>query len=84
LGFAYFVNNFAQFNKLYGSLGTLMVLLIWLNFNSMIVLLGFDLNSSISKAKREQRRAEKLADEAAQPELPISEEVKNTLRNSEI
>jgi len=84
LGFAYFVNNFAQFNKLYGSLGTLMVLLIWLNFNSMIVLLGFDLNSSIAKAKREQRRAEKLAAEATQPELPISEEVKNTLRNNEI
>jgi hypothetical protein len=50
----------------------------------MIVLLGFDLNSSIAKAKREQRRAEKLAAEAAQPELPISEEVRNTLRNNEI
>lgn len=52
IAFAYFVNNFGQFNKLYGSLGTLMVLLIWLNFNSMIVLLGFDLNTSIRKAKR--------------------------------
>lgn len=55
MGFAYFVNNFAQFNKLYGSLGTLMVLLIWLNFNSMIVLLGFDLNTSIRKAKKTAR-----------------------------
>jgi len=52
LAFAYFVNNFAQFNKLYGSIGTLMVLLIWLNFNCMIVLLGFELNVSIKKAKR--------------------------------
>lgn len=52
LAFAYFVNNFAQFNKLYGSLGTLMVLLIWLNFNCMIVLLGFELNVSIRKAKK--------------------------------
>jgi membrane protein len=52
LAFAYFVNNFAQFNKLYGSLGTLMVLLIWLNFNCMILLLGFELNISIRKAKR--------------------------------
>jgi membrane protein len=52
LGFAYFVNNFAQFNRLYGSLGTLMVLLIWLNFNSMIILLGFDLNSGIRQAKK--------------------------------
>jgi len=52
VGFAYFVNNFATYNKLYGSLGTLMVLLIWLNFNCMIVLMGFDLNVSIRKAKR--------------------------------
>ncbi|HEY8403361.1 MAG TPA: YihY/virulence factor BrkB family protein [Flavobacteriales bacterium] len=52
IGFAYFVNNFATYNKLYGSLGTLMVLLIWLNFNCMIVLMGYDLNVSIRKAKK--------------------------------
>jgi membrane protein len=52
LAFAYFVNNFASYNKLYGSLGSLMVLLIWLNTNCMIVLGGFELNMSISKARR--------------------------------
>jgi membrane protein len=52
LAFAYFVNNFATYNKLYGSLGTLMVLLIWLNINCVIVLIGFDLNVSIRKARR--------------------------------
>ncbi len=50
--FAWFISNFAQYNSLYGSLGTLMVLLIWMNFNSMILLLGFDLNVSIRKAKK--------------------------------
>ncbi len=50
--FAYFVTHFGQFNKLYGSLGTLMVLLIWLNFNCMIVLMGFELNMSIRKARK--------------------------------
>jgi membrane protein len=50
IGFAYFINNFAQFNKLYGSLGTLMVLLIWMNLNCIILLAGFDLNASIRKA----------------------------------
>jgi membrane protein len=50
--FAWFVNNFAQYNTLYGSLGTLMILLIWMNFNSMILLLGFELNVSIRKAKK--------------------------------
>ncbi|MCC6600748.1 MAG: YihY/virulence factor BrkB family protein [Crocinitomicaceae bacterium] len=52
IGFAYFVNNFSSFNRLYGSLGTLMVLLIWLNFNSAILLAGFELNTSILKAKK--------------------------------
>jgi membrane protein len=54
IGFAYFINNFAQFNKLYGSLGTLMVLLIWMNLNCIILLAGFDLNASIRKALKMQ------------------------------
>jgi membrane protein len=52
LAFAWFISNFAQYNSLYGSLGTLMVLLIWMNINSIILLLGFDLNVSIRKAKK--------------------------------
>lgn len=51
IGFAYFINNLAQYSKLYGSLGTFMVLLIWLNFNFVILLLGYELNTSIGKAK---------------------------------
>jgi membrane protein len=52
VAFAYFVNHFATYNKLYGSLGTLLLLLIWLNFNCMILLIGFELNTSIEKAKK--------------------------------
>ncbi len=51
LGFAYFINNLAQYSKLYGSLSTFMVLLIWLDFNFVILLLGYELNTSIDKAK---------------------------------
>jgi membrane protein len=51
LGFSYFVNNFGQYNKLYGSLGTLMVIMLWLHFNSAILLIGFELNVSIDRAK---------------------------------
>jgi len=50
--FSYFLENFAQFNKLYGSLGTLMVILIWLNLNMVILLVGFDLNALIRKKLR--------------------------------
>ena len=53
LGFAYYVNNFGQYNKLYGSIGTIVVVLLWLYFNSIILLVGFELNASIRNAKKE-------------------------------
>jgi len=49
--FSYFVNNFGHYNKVYGSIGTLMVIMLWLHFNSVILLIGFELNASIDKAK---------------------------------
>jgi membrane protein len=51
-GFGYFLDNFSRYNKLYGSLGTLMVVLIWLNINMIILLVGFDLNVFIRNHKR--------------------------------
>jgi membrane protein len=51
LGFAYYVNNFGNYNSLYGSIGTLIVVLLWIYINSLILLLGFDLNASIHTAK---------------------------------
>ena len=55
LGFSYYVNNFAQYNQLYGSIGTLLVILLWMYFNSIILLLGFELNASIVSAKEKQQ-----------------------------
>ena len=51
LGFSAYVNNFGQYNKLYGSIGTLMVILIWLYLNSIALLIGFELNVSIKDAR---------------------------------
>jgi membrane protein len=53
LGFSAFVNNFGQYNKLYGSIGTLMVVLVWLYLNSIAILIGFELNVSIIAARAE-------------------------------
>lgn len=58
LGFSAYVNNFGQYNKLYGSVGTLMVILIWLYLNSIAILIGFELNVSIMDARAED--AERL------------------------
>lgn len=45
--FNYYVNNFATYNKVYGSIGTIMVIMLWLQFNCLIMLIGFDLNAKI-------------------------------------
>lgn len=52
IGFTYYVNNFGNYNKLYGSIGTLIVILMLIYINSLILLLGFDLNASIKSAKK--------------------------------
>jgi len=51
-GFGIYINNFSNYNKLYGSIGTLIVIMIWLYLNSLIILLGFELNASIELSKR--------------------------------
>jgi membrane protein len=53
LGFSAYVNNFGQYNQLYGWIGTLMVILIWLYLNSIALLIGFELNVSIKAARDE-------------------------------
>lgn len=51
-GFAFYVNHFTSYNKIYGSIGTLMVIMLWLYFNSLVLLIGFELNASITHAKK--------------------------------
>jgi membrane protein len=53
LGFSAYVNHFGQYNKLYGWIGTLMVILVWLYLNSIALLIGFELNVSIKDARNE-------------------------------
>lgn len=49
--FSWYVSHFGQYNKLYGSLGTLIVFMLWLYFNSISLLIGFELNTSIYTQK---------------------------------
>lgn len=55
IGFRFFVENFGTYNKLYGSIGTLLVVMLWMLINSMVLLIGFELNASIEHAKLDQR-----------------------------
>lgn len=51
-GFNFYVNNFSSYNKLYGSIGTLMIVMLWIYFNGLIILIGFELNASIYHARQ--------------------------------
>lgn len=54
LGFSYWVNNFSSYNKIYGSIGTVLVVMTLVYLNSLILLIGFELNVSIEVLKKEQ------------------------------
>lgn len=47
LGFSLWVNSFGKFNKLYGSLGAVLLVLVYIFINSLILLIGFEINVSI-------------------------------------
>lgn len=49
-GFSYYINNFSQYNTLYGSIGTLLIILFLMYVMSLILLVGFELNASIYQA----------------------------------
>jgi membrane protein len=54
LGFNYYVDNFSRYNVLYGSIGTLMIVLVWVYVNALSVIIGFELNASILNARQYQ------------------------------
>jgi membrane protein len=59
--FSYWVNNFATYNKVYGSIGSILILMFLVFVNSLVLLIGFELNVSINSLKSiAERRKMKL------------------------
>lgn len=50
--FGYYIENFSNYNQLYGSIGALLILLFYLWLNAIILLLGFELNASLQRLKQ--------------------------------
>jgi membrane protein len=50
--FGIWVVKFSKYNQLYGSIGTLLIMMFYIWINCMILLLGFELNATIYKLKR--------------------------------
>jgi membrane protein len=56
--FSYFVDNFGRWDIIYGPLGALIVMLLWMQINCFIILAGFELNASIA-VNRDIKKREK-------------------------
>ncbi|MBL7812291.1 MAG: YihY/virulence factor BrkB family protein [Bacteroidetes bacterium] len=50
-GFSLYVNNFNAYNKVYGSIGAIIALMVLIYINSLVIIVGFELNTSIDKAR---------------------------------
>ena len=55
LGFNYYIVNFSRYNALYGSIGVLIIFLLWLYVNCIIILIGNELNVSILAAEQRSK-----------------------------
>ncbi len=53
--FGIYIENFSQYNELYGSIGALLILLFYLWLNSNILLLGYELNASLNRLKKKTK-----------------------------
>lgn len=57
-GFTFYLNNFASYNKLYGSIGTLIALMLWLYITSIIILISFEVNVTMDLLDEKKKRME--------------------------
>lgn len=55
--FGIYIANFSQYNELYGSIGALLILMMYIWLNANILLLGFELNASLDMLKRNKQVA---------------------------
>tara|TARA_R110002050_G_scaffold13715_5_gene43716 strand:- start:1587 stop:2531 length:945 start_codon:yes stop_codon:yes gene_type:complete len=53
--FSIYVTEFSKYNELYGSIGTLLILMLFVWLNAIILLLGFELNASIYSLKQRNK-----------------------------
>jgi len=59
-GFAIYLKNFARYNVLYGSIGSIIIVMVWVNINIVLMLLGNELNIAIKKVRVEKMMAEEM------------------------
>ncbi|MDR6403313.1 MULTISPECIES: YihY/virulence factor BrkB family protein [Chryseobacterium] len=64
-GFALYVKNIARYNVLYGSIGSMILLMVWVNVNVYLLLFGNELNMAIRRLRIEKLLSDELKKEAS-------------------
>lgn len=54
--FTFYLNNFASYNKLYGSIGTLIGLMLWIFITSLIILISFEINVTMDLLDEKKKK----------------------------
>lgn len=55
IGFSFYVENFANYSVIYGTLGAVIVLLMWLYMTAVILILGAELNAALAKTRSDMK-----------------------------
>jgi membrane protein len=53
-GFSFYITNFGTYNKVYGSIGVLIALMVWIQLITVVLLIGYEINASIHEAIRNE------------------------------
>jgi membrane protein len=53
-GFSFYVTNFGTYNKVYGSIGVLIAIMVWIQLITIVLLIGYEVNASIHDAIRKE------------------------------
>ena len=56
--FGIYIENFSTYNQLYGSIGALLIFMLYIWLNSNVLLLGFELNATLMRLKNEVPKKE--------------------------
>ncbi|MDR6372977.1 membrane protein [Chryseobacterium bernardetii] len=86
--FAIYVKDIARYNVLYGSIGSMILLMVWVNVNVYLLLFGNELNMAIRKVRIEKLLSDEIKKEASEyhaqitePDFDSDEEHKRKLEN---
>jgi len=60
-GFSYYITNFGSYNKVYGSIGALIALMIWIQLITMVLLFGYEINASLHYGQKLESVKEKMS-----------------------